>query len=137
MGIGTYSKEVGPRDRLDALGVDVDLQGERLRLTAAKRERYAAHAEEAAKGKVCDMVSFRRLLGRLTSAVQCYPVGRQLLHAAWRASWVCYRLRGGAIAVSKAVQQDLHWWAAELRRPGHRGVPLASAGAGVNVAHLR
>ena len=35
------SKEVSPRDRLDALGVDVDLQGERLRLTEAKRERYA------------------------------------------------------------------------------------------------
>ena len=33
------SKEVGPRDRLDALGVDVDLQGERLRLTAAYRGR--------------------------------------------------------------------------------------------------
>ena len=40
------SKEVGPRDRLDALGVDVDFQGELLRLTTAKRERYAAHADE-------------------------------------------------------------------------------------------
>ena len=38
------TKEVGPRYRLDALGVDIDLQGERLRLTKAKRERYAAHA---------------------------------------------------------------------------------------------
>ena len=113
----------------------MDLQGERLRLTAAKRERYAAHAEEVAKGKVCDMVSFRRLLGRLTSAVQCYPIGRQRLHAAWRASRACYRLRGGSIAVSKAVQQDLHWRAAELRRAEHEGVPLASAGAGVT-AHV-
>ena len=33
------SKEVSPRDRLDALEVNVDLQGERLRLTEAKRER--------------------------------------------------------------------------------------------------
>ena len=96
----------------------MDLLGERLRLTAAKRERYAAHAEEVAKGKVCDMVSFRRLLGRLTSAVQCYPIGRQRLHAAWRASRACYRMGGGAIAVSKAVQLDLQWWAAELRRAG-------------------
>ena len=84
-----------------------------------------------ANGKLCDSISFRRLLGRLTSAVQCYPIGRQRLHAAWRASRACYRLRGGAIAVSKAVQQDLHWWAAELRRPGHKGVPLASVGAGI------
>ena len=42
------SKEFGPRDRLDALGVDVDLVGERLRLTEAKRERYAAHAADVA-----------------------------------------------------------------------------------------
>jgi hypothetical protein len=125
------SKEFGPRDRLDALGVDVDLAGERLRLTEAKRGRYAAQAEEVAKGRTCDHVGFLRLLGRLTSAVQCYPVGRQRLHAAWRASRASYRLRGGAVAVSKAVQKDLRWWAEELRRPGHRGVPLASAGAGV------
>jgi hypothetical protein len=119
------SKEVGPRDRLDALGVDVDLISERLRLTEAKRERYAVHATEVSKGKVCDGVSFRRLLGRLTSAVQVYPVGRQRLHSAWRASRARYRLKGGAVAVSKAVQQDLLWWAAELRKEGHRGVPLA------------
>ena len=80
------TKEVGPRGRLDALGVDVNLQGKRLRLTKAKRERYAAHAEEVAKGKLCDSVSFRKLLGRLTSVVQCYLIGRQRLHAAWRAS---------------------------------------------------
>jgi hypothetical protein len=49
------TKEVVPRDRLDALplGVDVNLQGERLRLTKVKRERYAAHAEKVAKGEVC------------------------------------------------------------------------------------
>jgi hypothetical protein len=33
--------------------------------------------------------------------------------------------------VSKAVQLDLQWWAAELRRAGHEGVPLASAGVGI------
>ena len=62
-----------------------------------------------AKGKLCDHVSFRRLLGRLTSAVQCYSIGRQRLHAAWRASQASYRLRGGAVAVSKVVQRDLQW----------------------------
>ena len=124
------TKEFGPRDRLDALGVDIDLAGERMRLTEAKRERYEAHAAEVAKGKQCDHAGFLRLLGRLTSAVQCYPIGRQRLHAAWRASRATYRLRGGAVVVSKAVQADLRWRAEELRCPGHRGVPLASAGAG-------
>jgi hypothetical protein len=72
-----------------------------------------------------DSVSFRRLLGRLTSAVQCYPIGRQRLHAAWRASRASYRLRGCVVAVSKAVQKDLQWWVAELRRPGHKGESAA------------
>jgi len=52
------SKEHGPCDRLDALGVNGDLIGERLRLTEAKRKRYARHAEEVAAGQRCDMVSF-------------------------------------------------------------------------------
>ena len=72
-----------------------------------------------------------RLLGRLTSAVQCYPIGRQRLHAAWRASRACYRLRGGAIAVSKAVQQDLNGGQRSYAGQGTRGVLLVSAGAGV------
>ena len=63
--------------------------------------------------------------------MQCYPIGRQRLHAAWRASRASYRLRGGAVAVSKAVRNDLYWWAAELRSEQHRGVPLACAGAGL------
>jgi hypothetical protein len=124
------SKEQSPRDRLDALGADVDLASGRLRLTEAKRERYAAHAEEVAAGTQCDSVHFLRLLGRLTSAVQCYPIGRQFLHAAWRASRASYRLRGGAIAVSQAVRRDLRWWAATLRDPHHLGVPLAGAAPG-------
>ena len=67
--------------RIDALGVDVDLVGERLRLTDSKRERYAVHATEVAEGRHCDHVSFLRLLGRLTSAVQCYPD--------WQAATAC------------------------------------------------
>jgi hypothetical protein len=124
------SKEREPCDRLDALGAEIDLDSGRVRLTAAKRERYAAHADDVASGEQCDRVSFMRLLGRLTSAVQCYPFGRQYLHAAWRASRASYRLRCGGIAVSRAVRRDLRWWAAELRDPAHQGVPLACAGAG-------
>ena len=123
------TKERAPCERLDALGADIDLASGRLRLTAAKRERYAAQAAEVAGGKQCDREGFMRLLGRLTSAVQCYPLGRQHLHAAWRASRATYRLRCGSIAASKAVQRDLLWWAAELRDPSHQGVPLAAAAA--------
>ena len=50
------TKEAGPRDRLDARGVDVDLEGGRMRLTAARRERYAAHAEERWRRVRCVIV---------------------------------------------------------------------------------
>ena len=46
----------------------------------------------------------------------------RVLQAAWRHD-SCFE--GGA------CQLDLQWWAAELRRAGHEGVPLASAGAGI------
>jgi hypothetical protein len=130
------SKEQGPRERLDALGADLDLASWRLRLTAAKRARYAAHAREVAACGRCERRGYMRLLGRLTSALQCYPIGRQRLHAAWRAARVSSRLGDGGVPVSAAVQRDLRWWADELwaedeaARARHEGVPLAETTGG-------
>ena len=48
------TKHHGPRDRLDALGADVDIASGRLWLTKAKGERYAVHAESVASVQQCD-----------------------------------------------------------------------------------
>lgn len=118
-------KEQPPAERVESLGVELTLADARLRLSLAKRERYAAQAERVAGQTTCERAAFEQLVGRLQFAVQCFPVGQQHTRAAWRALRARYRLAGGAVGVSKAVQRDLLWWAAELRAPGHAGVPLA------------
>jgi hypothetical protein len=122
------SKERPPAEVLEALGAELHLVEERLRLSQPKRRRYAEHARSVAAELRCERRDYRRVLGRLTSAVQCYPIGRQHLHAAWRVARTRFRLSDGSVPVTKAVRRDLLWWAAELEREGHEGVPLAAAG---------
>jgi hypothetical protein len=122
------SKEQPPTEVLVALGAELHLGEERLRLSWPKRRRYAEHARAVAAELRCDRRDYLRVLGRLQSAVQCYPIGRQHLHAAWRVARARFRLADGSVPVTKAVRRDLLWWAAELEREGHEGVPLAAAG---------
>jgi len=122
------SKERPPAEVLEALGAELHLVEERLRLAWPKRRRYAEHARAVAAELRCERCDYMRVLGRLTSAVQCYPIGRQHLHAAWRVARTRFRLTDGSVPVTKAVRRDLLWWAAELEREGHEGVPLAAAG---------
>ena len=49
----------------EVLGVDVDLDSERMRLSPGKRERYAAQAAEVAGRKRCSKAEYQQLLGRL------------------------------------------------------------------------
>jgi hypothetical protein len=122
------SKERPPTEVLEALGAELHLVEERLRLSRPKRHRYAEHARAVAAELRCDRRDYMRVLGRLQSAVQCYPIGRQHLHAAWRVARARFRLADGSVPITKAVRRDLLWWAAELEREGHEGVPLAAAG---------
>ena len=121
------AKEVEPATWLVFLGVEIDLDGDRVRLSADKRTRYSAQAEQAAGRSACELAEYTQLLGRLQFAAQCYPLGRQMLHAAARVARAGFRLRGGRVRVTKAVRRDLLWWVAELRSAEHEGVPLAAA----------
>ena len=143
------TKEQSPRELLEVLGVELDMVGQRMRITPAKRERYATRAEQvAAKAAnpsgmaVCGLKEFEGVLHRLLFAACCFPQGRQWLHCMFRAARAKYRLPEGKVAVSTKVRQALLRWAAELRCSGHEGVPLASRGAfpmagtpGVGVAY--
>ena len=110
------------------LGAELELVRRRLRLSDDKRARYAQLAGEVAVRTTCDLSTFHRLVGRLTFASCMYPRGRQWLHACYRAMRARYRLRGGLVRVSEAVQTELREWVSELRRDGHEGVPLARVG---------
>ena len=55
-----------------SLGVEVDMAAEQLRLTDAKRERYAKHARRVAGGGTCALSDYQELMGRLTFAASFY-----------------------------------------------------------------
>ena len=120
------SKEQPPRRRIDLLGVEIDLDSSRMTLTARKRESYSRAACEVASHRVCARVAFESLMGKLTFASSCYPLGRQWLHAPWRAMRANFRTSNGEIVISKAVRASLGRWIAELERVDHVGVPLAA-----------
>jgi hypothetical protein len=119
------SKEQPPATAIELLGVSIDLLADTVRLTDGKRSRYAALAESAAQRTSLKLREHQRLLGRLQFAAQCYPRGRQWLHAALRVSKACFRLDGGCVPVTSRVRADQRRWVAELRREEHEGVPLA------------
>ena len=125
----SVSKEAPPAECVDALGIEVDLAEQRLRLSSDKRERYARQARLIAGGRTCDLASYREMMGRLTFAASFYPVGRQRLHACWRVARAAFRLRGERVVVTRAVRGELAWWAHTLEAAEHEGVPLARCSA--------
>jgi hypothetical protein len=136
------AKEQPPRVLLEVLGMELDLEGRRLRLSKGKRKLYAERAERVAGMEVCELREFESVLHRLLFAACAFPQGRQWLHCLFRVARAQYRLHGGRVHVTAKARASLLRWASELRREGHEGVPLASRGAfpmagapGVGVAY--
>ena len=120
------SKQQPPTFTPQLLGVDLDLIERRMRLSASKRKRYAAEAARVAAMATCPKAEYVELLCKLNYAATCYPLGRQWLHASWRAARAAFRTCGGAVVVTKHVREDLQRWIDELKAEGHEGVPLAA-----------
>ena len=122
------TKEQPPADRLEVLGVAVDLVTKRLTLLSRKRESYARRASDMAARRFCSKAELLSLLGRLSFAACCYPAGRSWLDAAWRSVRAKYRLRAGdeQVALSPAARAGFERWASELLDANHTGVPLAA-----------
>ena len=121
-------KEQPPSEFVELLGVEVDLAADRMRLSQAKRDRYAPRARAVAAQRFCSVADFREMLGRLQFAVQCYPRGASHTFAAWRAMRASYRVTG-QVRVGRAVRADLLWWASRLEDSEYEGVPLAGCEA--------
>ena len=122
------SKEQRPGDTLETLGCEISLLDERIRLTDGKRARYAEESTAiAAEAGACATQQLEEVTHKLLYAASVFPRGRQWLHCLFRALKARYRTsRRGVVPVSKKMRRALWSWAAELRRPGHEGVPLAS-----------
>jgi hypothetical protein len=119
-------KEQPPATTVEVLGAEVDLLRGRWRLAPLKRQRYAEAARAAADRRYMRADDLLALLGRLGFAAQCYPLGRQFLHACWRAARVRSRMADGLIRVSKAMAAELAWWVEQLEMVDPPGVPLAA-----------
>ena len=126
------SKEQPPGDRLEVLGVGINLETRRLTLLPPKRKAYAERASAMAARDVCSKAEVLALLGRLSFASCCFPRGRSWLNAAWRSLRATYRLSSaeGLIKLSPAAREGFARWAAELKSEQHDGVPLASRAMG-------
>ena len=122
------AKEQHPRLLLLALGVELDLVQQRMRLSSDKRARYAAFVGQLLAARVAKRDEYRTLMGRLTFAAQCYPLGRQWLHVPWRAARAAFRTASGTVVIGRGVQDGLRLWLSALRDDAHEGVPLASMG---------
>ena len=123
------AKEQSPCTLVTLLGVDINLDSQRLKLTDRKRKDYAAQALAMAARKASSLDDYLSLLGKLSFAALCYPRGRQWLHAPWRAARARYRAHDGTVMISSAARKSLARWASELLDEAHDGVPLAASAA--------
>ena len=128
LGIDTC-KEQPPSEDLELLGVALSLREQRMRLAPGKRVKYAAMALDVAQRKVVERETLLELLGRLNFAATFYPMGRQWLHAPWRAVRAQYRTANGDVIVTATVRAQLTRWILELENPEHEGVPFGAARA--------
>ena len=75
-----------------------------MRVTDQKRAKYSARAAAVAEMRSCPREQMVALLSRLQFAASCFPIGRQWLHAPWRAVRAQWRLANGDVLITKAVQ---------------------------------
>ena len=122
------TKEQPPGGQLETLGCVLTLGDQRVRLSQQKRTRYAEEAESIASGPAtCQFAKVEEATHKLLYASTVYPEGRQWLHCLFRALRGRYRMRkGGEMPVSRRMREALRRWAVELRKDGHKGVPMAS-----------
>ena len=112
--------------QIELLGVEMDLESGRMRLSAGKRERYAASCRSISVCPSVSLTEFRELLGKLTFASIVYPKGRQWVAPCWRSFKIALR-RSPVLKVflTRHVREALQRWATELEDPEHVGVPMA------------
>ena len=96
--------------------------------TGALRHIETATAKVGER-KTVERKTLLELLGRLNFAATFYPMGRQWLHAPWRALRAQYRTANGDVIVTATVRAQLKRWILELENPEHEGVPFGAARA--------
>ena len=111
---------------LDSLGVEFDLELNRMRLMPAKCVTYTSNVREILQGTTCTKDALIRTLSKLQFAASCFPKGRQWLSPVWRASKAAFRTGDGErVLLPRRARDGLTQWAVTLESGMHEGVPLA------------
>ena len=120
------SKEQPPSDRLETLGIEIDLVSSTMRILDGKCTSYAKAIRAAVAATTCERTQLISLLGKLSFAASCYPLGRQWLHASWRAARTQFRLTSSEhVLLPRRAKDGLRKWLELLDSGMPDGVPLA------------
>ena len=126
-------KGVPPADRMDLLGVHVDVGGYRRMLTVLKCTSYGAAAEAALAappiaggGRAVPFADFSSLVHKLLHAASTVVLGRQHLHHCISALHAPNRLHSRAVLLHEPQAAELRWWLEQLRDPARHCLPMAS-----------
>ena len=118
-------KEQPPRDRLESLGLLIDLASDKMHILPLRQRAYAEKARAMAAAKVATRDDLASLLGKLLFAASCYPAGRPWLNAAWRLLRVKFRVGSDSVVLTERAKHGLSRWARHLEGGMAEGVPLA------------
>jgi len=118
-------KEQPPSHRVESLGLDIDLEKDRMCILDFKRNGYAVKAREVADARCVERAELISLLSKLLFAASCYPAGRPWLNPAWRCTKAAYALGGDRVLLSQRARGGILRWARALEGDLEHGVPLA------------
>ena len=120
--------------RLELLGIDIDLAMQRLLLTRSKRDDYLELVSWARRGDrllpnhlACVQHDpFDSLVHKLTHASCVIAMGRFHLYYCRKACRAPNRLRSNEVIIDHRADRELEWWELQLPRSDSHGLPLAS-----------
>jgi len=94
---------------LDSLGVEFDLELDRMRLLPAKCDSYATGVRGILQETTCLKDDLIRILSKLQFAAGCFPKGRQWLSPVWRAAKATFRTGDGErVLLPRRARDGLH-----------------------------
>ena len=118
-------KEQPPDDRVESLGLDIDLVKDKMCVLDYKRTKYAEKAREVASLRCVDRAELVSLLSKLLFAASCYPAGRPWTNAAWRCARAEFAISDDRVVLSRHAREGILRWACALEGEMEHGVPLA------------
>ena len=130
-------KTTWPERRIEALGADLDLETEVVRLAQSKIVKYAATVATCSQHRSISVKVLRELVAKLVYAAQFTPVGRAWLVCGFTALGQGLRHGKRKVRIGAGLRRELIWWADALyASPGVAFAPKTVMNAGEAVEYF-